>query len=79
VYQKLVDEFVITEITWEELLQDYISQFKHNCIPFKNLVSMSEELRRNNLVLGIITNGKGQFQMDYINALGIKKYFETSI
>ncbi|WP_088090467.1 HAD family hydrolase [Bacillus sp. OV166] len=77
VYQQLVNEFEITEITWEELLQDYISQFKNNCIPFPNLVSMLEELRSNNLVLGMITNGKGQFQMDNIKALGIKKYFET--
>jgi putative hydrolase of the HAD superfamily len=76
VYQQLVDEFKITEITWEELLQDYINEFKKNCIPFPNLVSMLEELRKNNLVLGMITNGKGQFQMDNIKALGIKKYFE---
>ena len=76
VYQQLVDEFKITEITWEELLQDYINEFKNNCIPFPNLVSMLEELRSNNLVLGMITNGKGQFQMDNIKALGIKKYFE---
>jgi putative hydrolase of the HAD superfamily len=37
---------------------------------------MLEELRSNNLVLGMITNGKGQFQMDNIKSLGIKKYFE---
>lgn len=76
VYQQLVDEFKITEITWEELLEDYINEFKNNCIPFPNLVSMLEELRSNNIVLGMITNGKGQFQMDNIKALGIKKYFE---
>jgi len=44
VYQQLVDEFKITEITWEELLEDYINEFKNNCIPFPNLVSMLEEL-----------------------------------
>jgi putative hydrolase of the HAD superfamily len=37
---------------------------------------MLEELRSNNLVLGMITNGKGQFQMDNIKALEIKTYFE---
>ena len=30
VYQKLVKEFEIIDITWEELLQDYISQFKNH-------------------------------------------------
>ncbi|PWW20301.1 putative hydrolase of the HAD superfamily [Cytobacillus oceanisediminis] len=76
VYQQLVNEFEITEITWEELLQDYISQFKNNCISFPNLIGMLEELRTNNLVLGLITNGKGQFQMDNIRALGIEEFFE---
>ncbi|MBM7583950.1 putative hydrolase of the HAD superfamily [Bacillus pakistanensis] len=77
VYQQIVNEFEITDITWEELLQDYISQFKNNCISFPNLISMLEGLRANNLVLGVITNGKGQFQMDNIKALGIEEFFET--
>jgi putative hydrolase of the HAD superfamily len=77
VYQQLVGELDITEIPWEGLLQDYISQFKNNCVPFPNLLSMLEELRSNNLILGIITNGIGQFQMDNIKALGIEKYFKT--
>ncbi|MFD0051089.1 HAD family hydrolase [Actinomycetes bacterium NPDC127524] len=77
VYQQLAGEFDITGVTWEDLLQDYICQFKNSCVPFPNLISMLEKLRRNNLVLGMITNGKGQFQIDNIRALGIKKYFET--
>ncbi|GAA3321010.1 hypothetical protein GCM10020331_034320 [Ectobacillus funiculus] len=58
VYQQLVDEFEVTGLTWEDLLQDYISQFKNSCVPFPNLLSMLEELRSNNLILGMITNGK---------------------
>ncbi|OIK11897.1 HAD family hydrolase [Bacillus sp. MUM 13] len=77
VYQQLAGEFDITGITWGDLLQDYLSQFKNCCVPFPNLISMLEKLRSNNLVLGMITNGKGQFQIDNIRALGIKKYFET--
>jgi putative hydrolase of the HAD superfamily len=76
VYQQLVDEFNITEITWEELLQDYICEFKNNCVPFPNLIRMLAELKSNNLVLGMITNGYGQFQMDNIKALDIDKYFD---
>ncbi|MCS0824800.1 HAD family hydrolase [Cytobacillus firmus] len=76
VYRQLVKEFGITDITWEELFQDYLSQFKNNCISFPNLNSMLEELRTSNLVLGLITNGKGQFQMDNIKAMGIEEYFD---
>jgi putative hydrolase of the HAD superfamily len=77
VYRQLVDEFNITDLTWEELLQDYISQFQDSCVPFPNLISMLETLREKNIVLGMITNGKGQFQMDNIRALGIEDYFDT--
>lgn len=77
VYQQLVDEFKITDITWETLLQDYISEFKNNCVPFPNLIGMLEELKSKHLVLGMITNGYGQFQMDNIKALGIDEYFDT--
>ncbi|MEK4967633.1 HAD family hydrolase [Cytobacillus sp. FSL R7-0696] len=77
VYQQLVDEFGITRVNWEGLLQDYISEFKNSCVPFPNLLSMLEDLRKSNLILGIITNGYGQFQMDNIKALGIEKYFKT--
>lgn len=76
VYQQLVDEFEITDITWEELLQDYICEFKNNCVPFPNLIDMLEELKRRNFRLGIITNGQGQFQIDNIEALGIEQYFD---
>ena len=53
-----MEEFGIAEIDWEYLLQDYISEFKHHCVPFPNLHGMLEELRRNNFVLGMfISNG----------------------
>ncbi|MGG4489856.1 HAD family hydrolase [Metabacillus idriensis] len=77
VYQQLKEELEITGVTWEDLLQDYISQFKNNCIPFQNLFEMLEELRNKDFILGMITNGIGQFQMDNIKALGIEKYFQT--
>ncbi|MGE8205687.1 HAD family hydrolase [Heyndrickxia sp. NPDC080065] len=77
VYQQLTRELNITGLTWEDLLKDYISQFKNNCIPFPNLFRMLDELRNNNFSLGIITNGLGHFQMDNIKALGIEKYFQT--
>ena len=77
VYQQLVEEFKIQAINWEYLLEDYVNGFKNFCVPFSNLHSMLEDLKRNNFVLGMITNGFGQFQMDNIEALKIEKYFDT--
>jgi putative hydrolase of the HAD superfamily len=77
VYQQLTEEFEIKGVTWEALLQDYISRFKDNCVPFPNLFNLLEELRNKQLILGMITNGIGQFQMDNIKALDIEKYFKA--
>lgn len=77
VYQQLVEDNNISELTWGELLDDYLHQFKNSCVPFSNLIWTLEELKNNNLRLGIITNGKGKFQMDNIKALGIENYFDV--
>lgn len=77
VYKQLVDEFHITSITPEQLLTDYLTEFKNSCVPFPQLTSMLEQLINRDIVLGMITNGYGQFQMDNVRALGIEKYFNT--
>ncbi|MFC7784070.1 MULTISPECIES: HAD family hydrolase [unclassified Rossellomorea] len=76
VYKRLIEEFTIPELTWEGLLEDYISEFKHSCVPFPHLHNMLDELKKKNIKLGMITNGFGQFQMDNILALEIKAYFD---
>lgn len=76
VYQQLIEEFSIKEIDWPCLLEDYVENFSSHCIPFPNLDNMLNQLATNSLRLGMITNGKGQFQMDNILALGIKDYFD---
>lgn len=77
VYQQLIKEFNIPQISWRELLQDYVSNFKFHCVPFDNLIPMLEDLKKENFKLGMITNGYGQFQMDNIKALGIENYFDV--
>ncbi len=75
VYQQLVKEFAIMDLTWKELLDDYIGRFCHSCKPFPSLHQMLNTLQNMNIKLGMITNGKGTFQKDSINALEIDKYF----
>ncbi|MFE4523715.1 HAD family hydrolase [Cytobacillus firmus] len=77
VYQQLIKEFGITELTWEDLLEDYLLHFKKHCVPFPGLKSMLADLKSKGYLLGIVTNGKGQFQMNNIKALGIAKYFDS--
>ncbi|WLR42659.1 HAD family hydrolase [Bacillus carboniphilus] len=76
VYQKMVDEFNL-QLSWEVFLEDYITMFKHHCHPFPNLFDMLEKLKEKEIRLGMITNGKNPFQMDNIEALKIRDYFDV--
>ncbi|WP_231735233.1 HAD family hydrolase [Gracilibacillus massiliensis] len=77
VYEQLVTEFSITDISKEALLEDYIQNFQHHCIPFPHLIPMLENLKEQHFKLGLITNGKEQFQINNIQALQITSYFDT--
>ncbi|AVK97772.1 HAD family hydrolase [Lysinibacillus sphaericus] len=77
VYQQLIDEFNISSVTCEELLKDYLKEFKHHCVGFPHIHEMLEELKNNKIALGMITNGYGQFQMENIKALNIDQYFDV--
>lgn len=77
VYQQIVVEFNILSITCEELLQDYLDEFQHHCEAFPHIHKMLEQLKSENIALGIITNGYGQFQMNNIKALKIEHYFDV--
>lgn len=76
VYQQLIKEFQL-QAAWEELLEDYLKNFKQHCIPFPHLKFMLEQLKEKSIRLGIVSNGRGQFQLDAIRALGIEPYFEV--
>ncbi len=77
VYQSIVSEFELKTISWQELLDDYETEFIHSCIPFINLLETLDILTREGYLLGIITNGLGSFQRRTIQGLGIEKYFQT--
>lgn len=75
VYKQLIEELDIKGVTYEELLSDYIENFKHYCEPFPKLIEMLDELKQQSFRLGLITNGKEQFQMNHVRALGLESYF----
>lgn len=77
VYQQLAQELEFGKETEEELYQDYHASFSQHCISFQGLQEVLLDLIANHFRLGLITNGKGRFQMDNIKALGIQSFFET--
>ncbi|PSB47333.1 HAD family hydrolase [Chamaesiphon polymorphus] len=77
VYQTLVDEFKIDRMDWQDLLIDYETQFQYHCVPFPFLVETLDKLKQQGYLLGIISNGRGVFQMSAISGLGINDYFDV--
>ena len=77
VYEQLVSEYAITGLRSKDLLQDYLENFKYSTVPYPNLLQMLEKLKQQDFQLGMITNGFGKFQMDNIEALKIKHYFDA--
>lgn len=77
VYAQLIQEFQIERVAMEFLLEDYVANFRFHCVPFDGLESMLESLKAQGLKLGIISNGKHQFQMGNIDALGITHYMDA--
>lgn len=77
VYRQLMETFKIKGVTWEALLEDYVTMFHHGCVPFAGLIPVLDKLRGRGLALGMITNGYTVLQMSNIEALGIESYFQT--
>ena len=77
VYQQLVQEYSISNLTWEQLLEDYINSFQYSCISFPNMEEVLKELKNRGIRLGMITNGLTKFQSLNLQALGIHSYIDT--
>ncbi|MCU5341936.1 HAD-IA family hydrolase [Bacillus cereus] len=77
VYATLLSEYNITTLTQEQLLQDYITNFQHHCIPFHNMHELLQRLTQQNIKIGIITNGFTDFQTNNLLALNIHTYTNT--
>jgi putative hydrolase of the HAD superfamily len=76
VYQRLLAELGINGITWEELFTDFDARIADSYVPFPGLHEVLEELSPT-YALGIITNGRGEFQQRTIERLGIAHHFKA--
>ncbi|RNA69942.1 HAD family hydrolase [Alteribacter keqinensis] len=79
VYKELTAEFSITDITWSELLNDYLVSFQGHCVGFPHMAETLKQLKRDRYKLGIVSNGRVPFQLNNIRALGIEPYFDTIV
>lgn len=79
VYQSLIEEFEIAQVSWQFLLDDYETKFINHCVPFPYLIDTINLLKQQDYLLGMITNGRTIFQSRSIQGLGIEEYFNTIV
>lgn len=58
-------------------MSDYENEFHHSSTPYSGLLQMLEALQGMGLKLGIVTNGRNDFQLGNIQALGITNFFSV--
>lgn len=77
VYQRLVEEFSLHDLSASDLTGYFFAQYHCHCVPFPGLVEMLTDLHAHGLRLGVITNGGTAFQQNTLRALGIESSFST--
>ncbi|MCL4831980.1 MAG: HAD family hydrolase [Caldilineaceae bacterium] len=77
VYRCILDEYSISAIDPQTLLDEYLTGFHAYCRGFPGLAEMVAELAAEGRQLGLITNGRYPFQWHNFQALGVAEYFSA--
>ena len=78
-YTSLCAECMVTIFSCEALRQDFDLHFKRFITPMPSLHEMIDQLHRQEILLGIITNGQEMMQMETVRSLGIHDDFQTIV
>ncbi len=62
VYEKILDDFCIDHITPNQLEESYLTNFPDHSVLFPNTMEVLTNFKKNQLKLGIITNGRQDLQ-----------------
>jgi putative hydrolase of the HAD superfamily len=79
VYEEILTKYMISHISSKDLLMDYVDHFRNHSVLFKDTVSMLLKLQTAGYEIGMITNGKTDFQKGTIHSLKIEPYFKDII
>lgn len=77
VYRLLVAEFHLETVSGEELFIDFLARMPDYYVPFAGLDEMLDRLKTEGFRLGLITNGRTDWQRRTIHSLGIEKVFDV--
>ncbi|KGX92560.1 HAD family hydrolase [Pontibacillus halophilus JSM 076056 = DSM 19796] len=77
VYQSIEQEYKLPQRSWQKLLSDYVQRFYYDCLPFPDVVETIQYFKDNGYKVGIVTNGRGEFQWRNIHALKLHSLCDT--
>ncbi|QPC45681.1 HAD family hydrolase [Mangrovibacillus cuniculi] len=69
VYKQLIEEFEISGVTYEVLLEDYLEYFHHGAVAYEGMHQLLQGLKESGYKVGIVTNGFTRLQESNIRAL----------
>ncbi len=78
VYQQLAEEFSF-DIPPKQLLLEYETEFCSHVIPYSGLQETLRSLKGEGWRLGIVTNGRSEFQRRTISALHIEQFLDVIV
>lgn len=78
VYEKLIREWALP-YSVEQLVADYEENFKKFVVGFENYESILKELKKQGYLLGLITNGRVDFQRNNINQLNLESILDCIV
>jgi putative hydrolase of the HAD superfamily len=76
VYQRLTLELGVRSVSWEELFADFDARIAQHYVPFPGMHETLRELARH-YRLGLISNGRTEFQNRTITQLNLSSYFSV--
>lgn len=71
VYERLIEQFGLRDVTADALLADYVANFGASARLFPDALATLEALKDEGLKLGIVTNGPTALQTSVIEACGL--------
>lgn len=77
VYAQIVKELNLSAEDERSLFEDYMDHFQEYCVPFEGLIETLTELKQQQFLLGLITNGRHAGQQASIKALSIESFFDV--
>ena len=77
VYRQLIEEFSIEHWSIDDLLQSYVLSFCAFCVPRPGIKTALEYLKKRDIPMAIVTNGKSPFQERNSRSLSEYVFFDS--